>query len=383
MVHPVLAAAEAAVGLQLEYQGELELLNEPRRTLLVSRGERAPTPDTPRLVAALAAVKQLVPRGETLVLGAGRSVYDAALWTCAQANGSAIVALTHSPDSETEWRTFFPARRLLVWPQTHSRSSARHRRDLLMAWLADRAYRLHVRRAGHMEKLAAVLEQRRCVVEPWPLPPPAQQPGGDPNNGRLAMTGALIQSHIAWHYLTHFTREPDGAWPGEPRVEYLRWLCSGSPYAPRNAFASLCRILQEKRFRACGRLMPDSTPMVCFTGAPPHAILKLRRWRPGLLRWSFTPYGLVLTKEALARLGAQPVSYVPRAAMSLATPAERRFMQRTHSSGADWAEEDEWRIAGDVDLSAFDPADLLALVTAPDEARTIEDTFGVRTEIIA
>lgn len=370
------------MGAQVECCGDLELLNQPRRALLISRGERAPSPATPWLAAAVAAVKQLVPRGEALVTGAGRTAFDAALWTCAQVDGSAIVALKHSPDPETEWHTFLPARHLLVWPRRHTGSSARRTRDLLMGWLADRAYSLYVRQAGHMEKLAGILAQRHCAVEGWPLPSVEPRPPNGLLNSRRALSGIRIHSHIAWHYLTHFTREPDGAWLGEPRAEYLRWLCSGSPYVPRDAFGALCHILQEKRLRACGRLMPDAVPMVCFTGATPHAILKLRRWRPGLLRWSFTPYGLAVSKDALARHGARPVTYESSAAFDLAAEEERPYMQRRHSGGEDWSEEDEWRIAGDVDLSVFDPADMLALVAAPDEARTIEETFGLRTEIL-
>jgi hypothetical protein len=251
-----------------------------------------------------------------------------------------------------------------------------------MGWLADRAYSLHVRHAGHMEKLVRILGQRGCVVEEWPLPPTeARHPSGRLRSP-LALSGIRIQSHVAWHYLTHFTREPDGAWPGEPRVEYVRWLCSGSPFVPRDAFGALCHILEEKRLRACGRLIPGAVPMVCFTGAAPHAIMQLRRWRPGLLRWSFTPYGVAISKAALAGRGAKAVHYVSHHAFALATPAEQIFMQRRHSSDEDWSEEDEWRVMGDVDLSSFNPADMLALVAAPHEARKIEETFGLRTEII-
>ncbi|MCY3020556.1 MAG: hypothetical protein NTW87_16160 [Planctomycetota bacterium] len=384
MLHPVLAATEAALGASLEHHGELELLDLPRRTLLVSRGERAPSPDTPWLVATVATAEQTAAQSEVLVTGAGRVAFDAALWTCARANGSAIVALSHAPRTDAEWRSFLPARHLLVWPRHQAQHlSERHQRDLLMGWLADRAHAIYVRKKGHMAELMALLARRRCAIEQWPELPGAGRAARQHRGPQLSLPRSSVYVHTSWNCLTHFTREPDGAWPGESRAEYLRWLCSGAPYVPRNAFATLCRILQEKRVRACGRLMPGSTPMVCFTAASPREILLLREWRRGLLRWSFTPYGLAVRAEALARYGAQPVQYASRAAIAHAPPGTRRFMQHQRSRSHDWSEEEEWRVAGDVDLSAFAISDMLALVATPEEARHVEDVFGISAQLIA
>lgn len=386
MNHAVIDAAASALDATLDYHGDLALLDLPRRALLVSRGERHPQPDTAWVAAITAAVRQLVSGGETLVTGVDRVAYDAALWVCAQHGGAAILALASAPARSDEWRAFLPARHLLVWPQQRvKRAAVRHARDLLVAWLVDRAYAIHVRKGGHMAELAALLAQRNCPVEAWPLPP-----AGLKRAVRHARAGTsapairrIAPQSGAWDYLTHYTREPDGPWPGETRGEYLRWLCSGPPFTPRDAFAGLCHILQEKRIRACGRLMPGRAPMVCFTACPPEQMAALRRWRSGLHRWSFTPYGLAVRKEKLIQLGARRVTYVSRNVLATAAPGTREFMQRERSGDYDWSQEAEWRVAGDADLSDIEPADMLVLVATPEEAQRVEKSASLRARITA
>ena len=386
MQHSPLKAAVSALGTRLLTAGDLSLLGQPRRALLVSRGERAPQPDTPWLLATLEATRRLAAQDEVLVTGVGRTAFDAALWTCTQRQGRAIVALEAAPAADGSWRDFLPVRHLLVWPKhgpRHRERSARHQRDLLMGHLADRAYAIHVRTAGHMAEIAALLAHRRCPVEPWIIHGAKIHAGVGGLQQMPALPHPTPPIGASWEYLTHYTREPDGAWPGEPRTEYLRWLCSGVPYTPRDAFAALCRILSEKRIRACGRLMPRSTPMVCFTASQPAQMSPLRQWRRGLHRWAFTPYGVAVRKGKLVERGARQVTYVSRNVLATAAPGTREFMQPDHGDTLDWSTENEWRIAGDVDLTAFDPADVLALVATEEEARRIHDTFGIGAHIIA
>ena len=401
MQHPVLGAAESALATPLGWAGELSLLDLPRRAVLVSRTKRNPAPDTPWVVATRAAVKKISADGQVLVTGCERLPYDLALWTSRNEGGAAIIALSALPENQiTGSAEFTPARHLLVWPQQPWKGKdALRRRDLLLAALAAGAYAVHVRANGNMAAVREQLLKRNCPVEtlafPTDLPPlPPLFKGGRktafppskmeckdgeevlPPLKRGGRGGESLPS--SWDYLTHFTREPQGAWPGETHAAYLQWLSSGTPFVPRDGFAALSRILREKRLRASGEMIPGAIPMVCFSAQPPPQAGALRRWRKGLARWSVSPYGLAIRKEALLKLGAQSVRYVSRQAMRNTPRAERFFLQLERSAALDWTTEAEWRVRGDIDLLRLPPGSLLAIVTTPEEAQLLEAEFGIK-----
>ncbi|HEY3324571.1 MAG TPA: hypothetical protein VGP72_29230 [Planctomycetota bacterium] len=383
----ILAAAAAHLGAALTCRGDMSLLEKPRRCLLVSRGERTPQPDTPCIRSLVKETQKLAAADEVLVCGAGRTAFDAALWTCSQSGGAAIIVLTAAPGAKDSWRELIPQRHLLVWPLagTEARPTSPpefgpHWRDLLMGQLSNRATAIHVRRSGHMAEVSAALVARGCKVDDPPQMPAAPTPRMEPEPTVLG-SGSL-QIPEGWEFLTHYTREPDGQWPGESRSDYLRWLCSGAPFEPRDGFAALCRILKEQRLRACGRLMPQSTPMVCFTARRPDEVLALRRWRRGLLRWTFTSHGLAVRTSALELLGARPVLYASEKELRGVPPETRRFMQPHHTGRQDWAAEAEWRVAGDVDLTRVAKSEMLAVLSSAAEADHIQSDFGVTSIII-
>lgn len=383
-MHPVLEAAASVLQSPLQHSGDLSLLNAPRRVLLVSRAERSPSPTAPWLATTVAATRRLCAAGEILAAGTGRVAYDAALCACADSGGSAVVALLKAPDPGPH-PPWLPQRCLLVWPKSpelRARPSphALLQRDLLAAWLADRGTAIHVRKAGNMATARALLEQRGCPIvryEPLAVRGPVALNFLTPAEPCRQDAGATAD----WDYLTHFTRAPDGAWPGEEHIDYLHWLCGGQTSRPRDAFAALCAILTEGRIRACGRLMPGRVPMACFTACRPSEVPALRRWRRGLLRWTFTRCGLAIRRSALEQLGVRPVAYVDgeaRAAMRQAAPEVRRFMQRASSGGIDWSAECEWRVPGDVDLSRINRACLLALVEDASQAAHVAAAYGIQ-----
>jgi hypothetical protein len=382
MSHPVLDSASAALGVALETRGDLSLLDRARRCLLISRAEKSPQPDTPWVRATVEAVHELLARNEILVTGTGRTAYDAALWSCAERGGSAVVAFERAPNSLPD---IAPAKTLFVWPRQTPKDSAEAQllRDRLMSELSVRAFAIHVRKTGNMAALAERMKLRGAPVEPFKAkdsPAPAESISIE--QPKLTSTRFALPDETDWTYLTHFTREPSGAWPGESQSDYLRWLCSGSPFAPRDSFASLFRILKEKRIRACGRLMPGGVPMVCFTELHPRQTVPLRRWRSGLLRWSFTQYGLALRKEVLLQHAARAVIYSDRKTIEATSPAAQCFMQVKSSGQHDWTIEEEWRIAGDLILVEIPQESMLALVSNVFEAEIVRSNFGVQAAVI-
>ena len=380
MPHPILRAAEAATGIQLAHSGELGLLDRPRRMLLVSRGERNPQPDTPWLINVIDAARRAAEAGEVLVSALGRIPYEASVWTAARQGGAAVLVLEASLNAADPRLSILPDpdRRLLIWPASPLNArDAPQRRDALIAALCDRAYAIRIRNGGNMARIAASLAARGVPVEKYGNEVKEQRP-----NVRRAQASPEtlhdVQIPADWDYLTHFTREPDGPFPGETRSDYLSWLCSGPAAERRDAFAALRRILKQRRVAGCGRLISGGAPMVCLTALHPMLAKSLRCWRKGLLRWSFTPYGLAIRRGAAQKLGAKPVRYVSQSGLRAANPDEQCYMQRDCAGEHDWSAESEWRIAAALDFAAVDANDLLVCVATPTEEAEITRTFQLR-----
>jgi hypothetical protein len=116
--------------------------------------------------------------------------------------------------------------------------------------------------------------------------------------------------------------------------------------------------------------------MVSFSARSPVELFAQRRWRRGLMRWSFTPYALVVEKQCLLER-ARAVRYVEASELSAAPGEERCLLQKKSSGGMDWSIEEEWRAAGDVDLSTLNSRQMFALVASEAEARQIQARFNL------
>lgn len=353
----------------LELTGDREILNRPRRAILVSRTRRNPEPTTPWVRAVLDCVERSIATGEAMVTGIGRDPYDLALYRCRELAGQAIVVCDSGTAlSRVEW---LPERVLIATGVMTPRV-----RDELIGDLSDRAWSIALRRGGNMEAVARKLASRGCPVDrvacvghttsPRRRDRERYRPAEEPADDRR------------WTRLTHYTREPDGAWPGESRIQYLSWLAHGPAEPRRDALASLRRILDQRRILAHFRLMPLSHPMVCFTARAPWEMADLFRWRRGLHRWTFRPYGLAVDARVLEKLGARPVQYLSREALTATSDSDRLFAQRHDPPRTDWSAEAEWRLPGDFDFSDISGDDLLAIVETTREAAEIENEYGIQ-----
>lgn len=217
-------------------------------------------------------------------------------------------------------------------------------------------------RGGEVDERFAVASKREKAVKEAPLDLARLKP--KPSNGD-------------WPYLTHYTREPDGAWPGETLAEYANWLAFGPREARRDAVDALRRILSMRAITASGRLMPASTPMVSFTERPPWEIGDLIRWRRGLRRWTLRPYGVAIRREALERMGARPVVYASKAALAKLPPDARLFAQCD-----EWSREAEWRLRGACRLADLPREAMRVFVPTAGDARDLEREFGVEAHTL-
>jgi hypothetical protein len=344
--------------------------------------------------------------GEAIVTGVGRDPYELALREARRQHGAAMVVLGEPPREAADeaWRELLPERHVLVWSERHvheqdvgSRgrlpSGRRHdevrlrERDLLIGRLADRAWAIAVRRGGIMAAVAAELRQRGCAVDEGDRCGGASRGEREARNGidpasSIEHPASVLQSRIhpiaqpLSSYLTHYTREPDGAWPGETRGEYLDWLIDGPLGSRRDAVDALKRILDEGRIHASGRLMPGREPMISFTAAPPEDVAKLRRFRASLHRWDFRPYGIAIRRDVLERLGAHPVRYLSEAELKRLPPDERLFAQKHEPPGTNWSSEEEWRLRGDLRLAELPREAVVVLAPTQRETEMLAARLG-------
>lgn len=380
MSHPVIKTAEEALNCVLRWEGRLELLDRPRRALLVSRGERKPTPLSPWVAGIVESAERAIRAGEAVVVGDNRIPWEMALWICRAQNGSAICVRESEAGTPS---AIFPQHSLCIWPEKQKpalkRTARLLQRDRLIGLLSNCAHCIDIRSGGNMELITKELRARDCPIDVWQRTEieahAAAVPQGVSNASRVPSRSTPLD--FAGR-LTHFTREPDFLWPGETHADFFKWLCSGAQFTPRDSFQSLRRILAEKRIRACGRLIHASVPMVCFTQRQPSELLAENRWRKGLLRWMYSPYALSFDTRDLMPLGAKAVRYATREFIASAPAAERCFMQVAASSSVGWEREAEWRVRGDVDFSPVSPERIVALVARDEEAAQIEREFNIR-----
>lgn len=167
-------------------------------------------------------------------------------------------------------------------------------------------------------------------------------------------------------WLLHWTRACDGPWPGQPENDWLDELITGSPSADHSAFATLKRIAEQERLIASSSGIRGQYPVVCFTEIPLTEFALRRTFRRHRRRHDFEPWGIAIRRSALMSLVARPVLYGDDSLWEKLSQSDRPWFQREYS-GADtkypqgsrvWANEREWRVAGDLNLRQIRPEDI-------------------------
>lgn len=273
-------------------------------------------------------------------------------------------------------------------------------RDACLVALSDRVYAAEIRSNGIMEGLVreahrrgqavrvfrpsgldrATSGNRALIEEGFPtvsMALPAMSPEPAPGRDR---TGPAVRARASTlpgpESVIHFTRSCPGPWPGQTRPAYYRALLEERPDAAHTAFDTLCRILEEGRIRGSTLLTRGGAAVVSFTGRPAAELRSLLRWRPGLVRWTFEPYGVAVQKEALPDLGLAPVIYGPESVWRGLAEEDRYRYQAHRPPDLDWSIEEEWRLPGDLDLAALPREAVCVLVPSEEEAAEIRNRFG-------
>jgi len=160
-------------------------------------------------------------------------------------------------------------------------------------------------------------------------------------------------------------------------AEYCRSLVEELDDAAHTGFDTLNRILREGMIRGSSRMIRGTTPVVSLTECLPHNLSHLIKWRTGLARWTFEPYGIALDGELLLKLGADRVIYGDDRVYESLPPEERYRFQLADPARNNWSEEREWLLKGNLDLREVRSEDIVILVRTVEEAATVQDRFGL------
>ncbi len=293
----------------------------------------------------------------------------------------------HFPDSGKP----VPTLSCMLDRSTCHKSMALVCRDRILTVLAEAHLLIEIRRPGN---LSAILEEqqaraprRQVIFEP------AKQSSSNAGNFHLlrgypqhAQGFKLTRSHIDdpattpsarppgrrhssirgdpnWdNYLYHYTRACPGPWPGESYRDYLLKLLDNDVLSGHSALDTLARILLEGIIKAGSRLIKGREEVVCWSSHPPKDLFILRKWNNALVRWTVEPYGIAIKRDLLRSMGARPVIYGRSNDHSRLPASERYRYQLAQGIHTSWRHEREWRLRGDLSLSALKPKDYFIFV---------------------
>ncbi len=195
-----------------------------------------------------------------------------------------------------------------------------------------------------------------------------RSPASVEKNRKLKTSDAWMQTSDRW--LVHCTRAPCGPWPGETEQQFRDDVLLGTAGNGRTAFDALSRIARSKKLVASCRTTDRRWPVVCFSSRSLQGLMESRCFRSHLKRWDYEPYGIAIRIEVAQQLGARSVVY--------GTPDQRerielvdRYLFQAAGKTFDWTTEREWRMLGDVDLSAINQQDAYLFTASDQEAECL------------
>ena len=363
-------------------------LQQPAAAILNSRKTRRLAPEDRWVDVTREMFERAGRQGLAILSSLGNYPYDL-VTVLAKNEGLELVVLLDgplppmtSPDQAEaflhQYKDFFnPARTIFLSPFTPGRlPPVKERglvRDQCLAGLAEVIFVAEIRTGGNMETLAArALEDGRPVQVFEPNRFDAAVGGNcslkelGAKAIRIAASSRKTSSHswkkvnlqfrdlstiLGRDYLVHFTRSCPGPWPGQSLFEFYQYLLAGTEGAAHTALDTLRRILEEGLIRGSRRLVRGGIKAVSFTSGDLPDLGSLMKWRPGLVRPTWEPYGLALPRDVLESLGAAPVIYGGEEDWKRLPDQDKFRFQLHRPPHTDWTGENEWRLPGDLDLN--------------------------------
>jgi hypothetical protein len=387
--------------------GDLGILNNPTAMILNSRKSRSIGSNTPWLKNTVKLTRYAMKNQWTMISSYGSISYLMVAWL---ARFSGLVMVCDSPlpfmidgmhkdEFLKEFEDIFRMEKSLFLsgfsPGRLPEIKQRWRlRDQLAASLSDILIPCEITPSGNMSEILRVARvSGKIVVKNFPgheqepslakkstktitTGPVAQQSEVVPKQNKFdpfSVSGAARPKEIL---LTHYTRACHGPWPGQTWSDYLRSLEYGDSGCSHTAFDTLRRIIQEKRIRSSSKWVRGNSPVVCLTEQKPEQFHVICKWRRGLMRKTFEPYGIAFSRNCLLRKGARKVTYIREDKFKSLPKESKVFFQLISCSDLNWFEEKEWRIVNDLDFSTIDSSDWFAIVPDEEEARGLVNQIG-------
>ncbi|AFM27460.1 hypothetical protein [Desulfomonile tiedjei] len=373
--------------------GDLALLQGTRTAVLNSRTGRSP--DDLWIRSLKSALENAMTEDPVFVSSYGTCTYEL---VCVIARNAKLIIVC--PDllpcmMEESCRASFDAKfgdlldadqALMISPYApgslpDSRTCRIHR-DFTVAGISDALLAGNIRRGGTMDFILRKAQAEGVPVSRFGIDDSGARPipmkPALPRHDEPAPAPVFDTCLGKGSYLIHYTRSCPGPWPGQSRKAYYESLIAEEPTAKHTGFDTLCRILSERKIRASGRLIRGGYQVVSFTDCAPPEISHIAQWRPGLLRWSFEPYGLAFGRDDLFNRGARPVIYSVESAYDDLSPELQHLFQIQECTGKEWYREREWRMSGDLQITPQLEAGMTVIVPTAQEACRIRETYGVK-----
>lgn len=351
--------------------------------MLNSRQGKTPVSDAPWLRMTIDLCGKLVESDAAVISSIGMGTWELVTWKVGSLGGNLILVVPDiSPEmvggmSENIIRDFGLSQEkvLMLYPAPEAKPEQKYqkfpKRDFWIAALADRMYPVSIRSNGNLSRIVelySIVPDR--VVEKFRIEYEKTRPA-------LFHPSQLPELSIAkgtdWEYLTHYTRTSLNPWPGETKAEYYSSLAEVESGYSHDAYNTLKRILLGGKLAASSELIRGGFDVVSLTECSPWEIAGLIKWRKRMLRWTFEPYGIALSKAKLLELGVRIVYYGFDYQYRFLSGGDRAFFQMNDPRGNDWRAEREWRFLGDLDLAHFGPDEAKALVLKPEEAEELNE----------
>jgi hypothetical protein len=363
--------------------GNKELLNGKLAVILNSSQSKTPCGSDLWITRTKSAVEELIGSGYTIITSLELMTWELAVYLTSlnkgrqiiispvfdNLDGNSIFQKTIADFDLDESQTAM----VFVKPQEKSQSPKDNwpRRDQAAVTLAQRIFPISIRNNGRLQKLLAVDVDSKKIDNKFKIEHAKSMISPPRYDIKLARN-----EFCDWDYITHWTRTCYGPWPGEKRAEFYQRLLNSKNEYPNNAFNTLSNIIKEQKIQASSHKIREGWSVIGFTEASPPDVLKLLRWCPKRVNWSFEPYGIAISKRAAGRLGIRPVLYGTDQTYEKLPQSEKPYFQNKGKSDVDWSREQECRHLGDLDLHLIAPDEIAYLVWNQDEACRIKSITG-------
>ncbi len=400
--------------------GRRRVLNKPLAAVLNSRKPRRISPQDRWILTTKSLFKLVEKDGYGVATSLGSYAYDLVCCLAKTAGLPTLIVCDGPlpfmfPREKTErflekYDRIFPAEKtLFISPFTPGRMSAIKeralRRDACLVNLASFIMGVEIRSKGNMVRLIKEsLKQGKTVkvfrpekfdraragnrvlldsgAQPYRPRPGFSLPKAENKRRRIPGARKIQIGFNSTSYLVHFTRSCPGPWPGETLYEFYRSVLNGDEGAAHTAFDTLIRILKEHTIRGSGHLIRGQIPVVSFTDQDLKKLSNLIRWRQGLIRWSFEPYGIAVAKDVLVQSGAKPVIYSDEDGWDRLADDQKYRFQLNQPPDTDWSAEKEWRLPADLHLDAVPKKYIRILLPSIREAKQIASAFDYRVVLL-